>query len=230
MRLILPALLALASPGAPAFAQTPVVVELFTSQSCSSCPPAEAAFRDLAKRTDLVALEWHVDYWDQFKDRVGGVYKDPYSAKAHTARQLLYDRRITGSDQVYTPQLIVGGVATPSATKSGDVRSAIDSRAKKPLPVKITSSKAEKITFTLENLPADAELMFVTFLKDTATDVKAGENHGRKLASSNVVTSFKQLKPVPAFAASAPPAGSGCALLVHAKAQGEIIGAAYCPG
>jgi len=67
------------------------VAELFTSQSCSSCPPAEALFSDLAEREDLLTLEWHVDYWDTLIHG-GSKWKDPYSDKAFTNRQRTYNR------------------------------------------------------------------------------------------------------------------------------------------
>lgn len=216
-----------------AFGQTPpkppVVVELFTSQSCSSCPPAEAAFRDLARRTDLVALEWHVDYWDEFEDRVGGRNKDPFSARAHTAMQILYNRRLRNSDQVFTPQMVIGGAAQATGTDQSAIRRAISGQANAAQPVRITATRGQTIAFTLANLPADAEVTLVTFQRDVSTDVTRGENHGRRLASSNVVTGYRQLRPVASFNAALPPEGSGCALLVHAKGHGPILGAAYCP-
>jgi hypothetical protein len=214
----------------PAHAQAtkaPVVVELFTSQACSSCPPAEAHFRDLAKRSDLLTLEWHVDYWDDFEDRVGGRYKDPFSSKAHTARQLLYNRRLVGKDNVFTPQVVVGGAAQTTGTDKPGMQKAIGKQ--KDVPVGITAAKSDAIIFNLENLPADAELMLVTFQKEISTRVAKGENHGKELASAHVVTAYKQLKPVPSFRTALPASGSGCALLVHAKGQGPILGAAYCP-
>jgi hypothetical protein len=227
-------LLALGFSMAPAMsAQTPprppVVVELFTSQSCSSCPPAEAAFRDLARRPDLVALEWHVDYWDEFEDRVGGRNKDPFSARAHTARQILYNRRLRNSDQVFTPQTVIGGAAQATGTDQSAIRRAVSSQAGAAQPVRISATRGTNIAFALANLPADAELWLVTFQRDVSTEVTRGENHGRRLASSNVVTGYRQLRPAASFTAALPAEGSGCALLVHAKGQGAILGAAYCP-
>src|SRR5689334_17095191 len=79
----------------------PIVVELFTSQSCSSCPPADALLRELAGRTDVIALGFHISYWD----RLG--WKDPLSSEASTNRQKAYVSRLSG--RVYTPQLVVEG-------------------------------------------------------------------------------------------------------------------------
>lgn len=81
---------------------SPVVVELFTSQSCYSCPPAEAYLGELAENPDIVALEWHVDYWDNLVYGSAGRWKDPYSDPAFTERQGLYNLSIRRSGSVYT--------------------------------------------------------------------------------------------------------------------------------
>src|SRR5580704_17472821 len=86
---------------ATAAAETrPVVVELFTSQGCSSCPPADRLLGELAKRTDIVALGFHITYWD------GAAWRDPFSRPQSTERQVAYDRHLTGG-QVYTPQMVI---------------------------------------------------------------------------------------------------------------------------
>src|SRR3954452_12261437 len=96
---LLPCLLA---PAGSPYAETrPVVVELFTSQSCSSCPAADTLLRELAERTDVIALAFHISYWD----RLG--WKDPLSNEASTDRQKEYARRLSG--RVYTPQIVVDG-------------------------------------------------------------------------------------------------------------------------
>ena len=87
----------------PAIAQDqPVVVELFTSQGCSSCPPADALLHELAARDDVVALAMHVDYWDY----IG--WKDVFGNPAHSARQRAY-AKAGNRRMVYTPQMIVNG-------------------------------------------------------------------------------------------------------------------------
>src|SRR5258708_19012238 len=80
----------------------PVVVELFTSQACSSCPPADALLRELSRRSDVIALGFHVAYWD------GPGWKDPFSSASSTERQRSY-ARLFGQHQVYTPQMVVNG-------------------------------------------------------------------------------------------------------------------------
>ena len=88
--------------GAEDRAGRPIVVELFTSQSCYSCPPAEAYLGELAKRDDIIALEHHVDYWDQLVYGSAGRWKDTFSSPEATERQQRYNRRIyTGSGDWY---------------------------------------------------------------------------------------------------------------------------------
>jgi hypothetical protein len=96
--LLTPALLGcLALMSSPATADTrPVLVELFTSQSCSSCPPADALLGELARRSDVVALGFHISYWD------GPGWKDPFSSQSSTDRQRAY-ARLFGLAEVYTP-------------------------------------------------------------------------------------------------------------------------------
>jgi len=86
----------------------PVLVELFTSQGCSSCPPAEALLKELTQTPGVVAIEWHVDYWDTLVHR-GSSWKDPFSNAAYTARQRAYNRALRGTSGVYTPQAVIGG-------------------------------------------------------------------------------------------------------------------------
>src|SRR3984957_5638449 len=107
------------SPVPSLAAERPVVVELFTSQGCSSCPPADAYLRELTKdRRDVLALAFHVTYWD----RLG--WKDPFSLPAATQRQDVYGRRF--GDGSYTPEIVVDGAASMVGSDRRDVGSAIE--------------------------------------------------------------------------------------------------------
>ena len=111
MRHILTALALIgATLGGPLFAQEGrVVVELYTSQGCSSCPPADALLDELAKRNDVIALALHVDYWDYLG------WKDTFSSAAFSARQNGY-ARAANARTVYTPQMVIGGACPLCAT------------------------------------------------------------------------------------------------------------------
>ena len=207
----------------------PVLVELFTSQSCSSCPPAEALFAKYAKRNDLVALEWHVDYWDSLQVSGAGRWKDPYSSQAWTERQRAYNRAIRGGDGVYTPQAVVGGNTQATGFDWGAIERLIGKAAKAPPKVTLAATRATDIRFTTTGAPKDAEALLVIFRLDAATDVKGGENKGRKLNSAHIVTGARKLGAGPAFNVPLPGQGEGCALLIQPKQPGPVLAAAYCP-
>src|ERR1700681_983010 len=106
-------------PAAAVAAERPIVVELYTSQGCSSCPPANAYLNELSRdRRDILPLAFHVTYWD----RLG--WKDPYSLQAATDRQDRYGHRF--GDGSYTPEIVVDGAAGMVGSDRGDVGSAIE--------------------------------------------------------------------------------------------------------
>src|SRR5271154_4583195 len=112
-------LLSLGPIGGSAAETRPVVVELFTSQGCSSCPPADKLLGELAKRRDVVALGFHITYWD------GASWRDPFARKESTERQTTYDRRLTGG-QVYTPQMVIEGTEDAIGSDRATVLAALD--------------------------------------------------------------------------------------------------------
>src|SRR5579883_1298527 len=107
-------------PGVGRAQSAPVMVELFTSQGCSSCPPADAVLAKLADRPDVVALSYHVDYWDNLG------WKDPLASAAATARQKAY-RDAVHALQIYTPQMVIGGKLDMTGREMAPVARAISS-------------------------------------------------------------------------------------------------------
>lgn len=204
------------------------LIELFTSQSCSSCPPAEALLRDLARRADVVALEWHVDYWDDLNAGASGRWKDAFSAPVHTARQRAYNAAIRGTTAVYTPQVIVGGVAETTGTNRPAIEKLLaEARAAPPQAI----IDREGDAFIVRKAPPGAEAMLVTFQRAAQTHVRGGENAGDRLAEVNVVIETKAMGPAhkgARFKLPALDADLNCALLVIAPETGAAAGAVYC--
>lgn len=218
------AILAGCLSGTACAAERPVVVELFTSQGCSSCPPAEQVLLELAdRRTDVLALGFHVDYWD----RLG--WKDPYSSRMATERQQGYQRLI-GSDQIYTPQMVVDGRADALGSDRDAVTSALNrarAAARAPVPISVTrSGDAVEVTVGAGN--GRGRALLVGYDPRRETPVRRGENAGRTILQANIVRSLSVLgdwsgREVALRAAA--PAGERLAVLLQAP-SGEILGVA----
>lgn len=210
--------------------ETPVVAELFTSQGCSSCPPAEKLFSDLADHSGLITIEWHVDYWDSLVHG-GSNWKDPYSSADYTTRQRDYNRALRGTGAVYTPQAVINGRAELVGSRRRDVESTIAKASPLPLTVTIADNQ---VTVT-GGAPA-ADVTFIRLLEQHETDVKGGENKGRQLSGRNIALSATTLGKWSgrrvAFDLPAVDAGETCAVIVQDRignTVGPILGAAACP-
>lgn len=173
-------------------AKTPVLVELFTSEGCSSCPRADALLAQLEKSqpvtgVQIIALGEHVDYWD----RLG--WRDPFSSPVFTARQHRYSQ-IFGNDNIYTPQMIVDGVVEFIGNNAAR---AVQEIAKAALvakvPMQLTAREVDgktgsaALSIRVENSPADAEVLLIITETGIYSDVLQGENKGRKLYHTAVV-------------------------------------------
>ena len=210
----------------------PVAVELFTSQGCYSCPPAEAYLGELAGRADVIALEWHVDYWDDLVYGSAGQWKDPFSSPEATARQYAYNRALTGRRRAYTPQMVVAGAAGMVGTDRGRVEKAIrDARRGDPeLRLAVTTTPAGAVTVETTG-DAPATLWRVDFKTKHVTEVLRGENKGKTLESHHIVRGLTRLGPAGRgpVEMTAPASGMGCAILAQLGESGPILAAAYCP-
>jgi len=171
-----------------------VLVELFTSEGCSTCPPADKLLADLdqtqsLKGVQVIALSEHVDYWN----RLG--WKDPFSSAGFSQRQLDYARAM-GQNDVYTPQMVIDGRVGFVGSRAEPVRDAIVKAAGLPkaaisLAIKTTTLKAVKLTVQVENAPEvssgdTAEVMLAITESGLLSNVLRGENSGRKLTHSAV--------------------------------------------
>lgn len=210
----------------------PVVVELFTSQGCSSCPPADAYLGQLAERDDVIALAYHVDYWDY----IG--WPDPFADAAYTARQRGYRPRL-GNRTIYTPQIVLDGEEDAVGSRSGQVDRMIRARLDAGRADRITvpvhaalSGGSLKIEIPDAAVSGIAEVVMVAYDARHVTEVRRGENHGRTLTDHNVV---RELRTVARYdgtggtATVAPGAWSeregGVAILLQARDHGPILGA-----
>lgn len=219
----------------PAFAESstpaaPVVVELFTSQGCYSCPPAEAYLGELAARDDVIALEWHVDYWDDLVYGSAGQWKDPFSSPEATRRQYAYNAAIEGRPRAYTPQMIVGGRKAMVGTQRDRVEDAVRRMRKAGAGAELVVSRTNNGAIQAE-ASGGVDLWRVDFLKHRVTEVQRGENKGKQLESHHIVLRKTKLGlggqgPV---RSAAPAAGEGCAILAQVGETGPVLAAAYCP-
>ncbi|HEY2907489.1 MAG TPA: DUF1223 domain-containing protein [Vicinamibacterales bacterium] len=178
--------------------RTPVVVELFTSEGCSSCPPADRLLATLAatqpvEGAEVIPLGLHVDYWDQLG------WRDRFSSGAVTNRQRVYSR-VFNIDSIYTPQLVVDGRAEVVGSDASGARRAIEHALDTPhgqLQVELEPSGADGVALAVSasDLPqtprGDRDELVVAITEDQLkSDVRRGENHGRVLTHVAVVRSL----------------------------------------
>jgi hypothetical protein len=197
----------------------PVVVELFTSQGCSSCPPADALLGELARRGDVVALGFHISYWDSLG------WKDPLSNQGSTDRQKAYARSF--DSRVYTPQMVVDGTSEMIGSDRAAVLAALG--AARPEAIATVSFAADRRSVAIGAGDGKGEALLVRFVKHRTTDVAAGENAGRVLRDANGVRELTTLGawdgPALSFPIEPPGADEGLAVLVQAP-DGRMLGAA----
>jgi len=226
---IRPAFAEPAASATPAGSATPVVVELFTSQGCYSCPPAEAYLGELAKRDEVVALEWHVDYWDDLVYGSAGQWKDPFSSPEATRRQYAYNAAIEGRPRAYTPQMIVGGRKAMVGTQRDRIEDAIRRMRKAGAGAALAVSRTADGAIEAA-AGGGVDLWRVDFLKLRVTEVQRGENKGKRLESHNIVLRKTKLGlgGQGAIRSAAPAAGEGCAILAQVGETGPVLAGAYC--
>lgn len=208
----------------------PAVVELFTSEGCNSCPPAEAYVGELAGRSDVLALAFHVDYWDDLG------WRDRFGLSQAVVRQSNYSRTLR-LRSVYTPQVVVDG----SADYVGSSRSSIDKALRDPRqgPPVLLSVSPDEVNVRVEpgtQAAARGDVVLVSYLRKAVTPIGRGENAGRTLAEYNIVRSFQTLghwdgasQEFHAKLASLPADATDVAVLVQSPGQGAILSAATHP-
>jgi hypothetical protein len=207
----------------------PVVVELFTSQGCSSCPPADSLLGELAERDDVLPLSFHVTYWD----RLG--WPDTFGLDDSTRRQEVYADWLD-LDQVYTPQMVIGGRIDVVGSARGRVLEAIDL-------LRSHGGAGPELTIAGDRLSVsaserdDAAIWLIAFDDHHDVAIERGENRGRTLRYHHVVRELTRLADWDgrALAVELPLARldaagrAGAAILVQRLSDGVILAAARVP-
>ncbi len=210
------------------------VLELFTSQGCSSCPPADALMGEYARKPKMIALTYAVDYWDYLG------WKDTLAKPAHARRQQAY--AVKRSDrEVYTPQMVINGMSHAVGSRKQQINTRIKSTEKKlstiHVPVKV-SETVDTLTITIGDAPIalqnkDATLWLVLYQSVVDVTIVRGENRGRKITYYNVV---REMTPAGMWhgkmiTIDLPKSGlmqagyDGFALLLQQETGGPILGA-----
>lgn len=206
----------------------PVVLELFTSQGCSSCPPADALLTEYARtRPDLLPLAFHVEYWNNLG------WRDPFSSAEATARQRLHASRI-GEPTIYTPELVIDGrqaaIGSDRDAVEGAIRSA-KARQSTLAAVRVSRSGSGEVTIAVGPGSGVAAVLLLGYDPAHTTPVGRGENGGRTLLESNIVRSIDtvaQWTGAPLELHRPAPPGEQVAVLLEA-ADGRVVGASYIP-
>ncbi|HEV8591199.1 MAG TPA: DUF1223 domain-containing protein [Pyrinomonadaceae bacterium] len=173
--------------------KAPVLVELFTSEGCSSCPPADRALTLLQNQqpiagAEIIALAFHVDYWD------GPAWKDTYSSPLFTQRQEIYTRSLE-LDSSYTPQMVVDGRYEFVGSDLGKANKTVEKAEKTAKGIVELSTKDSKLNVSITGIPDhnDATVYLAIAESGLSSNVAGGENQGHKLEHSSVV---RELNPV----------------------------------
>jgi hypothetical protein len=207
----------------------PVVLELFTSEGCSSCPPAEVIVNELARRSDVLPLSFHVDYWD------GLGWRDHYSLASATQRQRGY-ARTAGRSSVYTPQAIVDGSRDIVGSQRDAVIEAVSGRREGIATSVSISDGTIHIHVGAGANAVPADVLLVGYLREAVAHIGRGENAGRTLKESNIVLALRELgrwngqpRDFQLSAGSLPENVTDIAVLVQSAGQGSILGAVARP-
>jgi hypothetical protein len=217
-----------------AVADDKVVVELFTSQGCSSCPPADALMGEFSVRDDIIVLSLPVDYWDFLG------WKDTLADPAYSERQRSY-ARYRGDSEVYTPQTVIGGIEHAVGSRRDDIEQKIAAArgalAEHQVDIAIVQN-GDTITITIDGEPsakaADATVWLVLYRAAIEVRIGRGENVGRTVTYYNVV---REMTPIGMWHGTTASfelprnelmrgGSDGCAVLVQARDTGPILAAA----
>ncbi|MBE0414148.1 thioredoxin family protein [Yoonia sp.] len=210
----------------PVHAQNgPVVIELYTSQGCSACPPADAMLAELAKRDDVIALALHVDYWDY----IG--WEDVFADPAYSARQHAYANAARVA-AVYTPQMIINGQDHVVGSRTMQVMDRLQAQQAKGLPLRVTMTRqANRVLIAAPPTESgDYVVQLVRYTPEQTMVIARGENAGHEYTYTNTVTSLNVIHRwdgASALGIDAPAEGTDPVVVIIQKAgHGAIVAAA----
>lgn len=179
-----------ATLGSAAFAGEPVVVELFTSQGCSSCPPADALLAQLTERDDVIPLALHVDYWDY----IG--WEDAFASPAYTRRQKGYSKA-HGASTIYTPQMVIAGsyaiVGHKPLELAERIARALETPPQVDLTVTRTADAIDILATPLVQITEDLLVQLVRYDAEETVSIGRGENAGHTFTYHNIVTNWETI-------------------------------------
>ncbi len=204
----------------------PAVVELYTSQGCSSCPPADALLGELARKPNVLALGFHVDYWNDLG------WTDPFALPDAVIRQSAYSKA-RGQSSVYTPQVVVDGHDEYLGSDRSKIeRAAEEVRTGVPVTLDVADQNLV-IALGGAQCLAPSDVLAITFLRKAVSKIGRGENSGRTLEEFNIVRSIRKIgkwngDPVTFHVpvSGIPRDATDFAVLVQLPGQAQIIGAA----
>ncbi|MFK7941776.1 MAG: DUF1223 domain-containing protein [Paracoccaceae bacterium] len=222
--------IALFAPAAQA-GDNVVMVELFTSQGCSSCPPADHNLAELADRSDVLALSMHVDYWDYLG------WRDTFGRPENTERQYEY-RRLMGARVVYTPQMIVQGAVDVPGYRPDMIEAAIAKASQNAREAGIRINHNDgmlEASITGTGAPRDCVIWMTSYDKVAEVDIERGENAGKKITYHNVADNLMRIGPWQGGSDQTinlpkPDAGQGVAVWIQNGKTGEILAASFIEG
>jgi len=219
------------------------LIELYTSHGCSSCPSADKLLGELLQENEnLLALEFHVDYWDSLVHGDAGNFVDPFSQASHSARQREYNAAsLSGRPGVYTPQAIVNGRFAAVGSNRQHITKALAAQVTQALTIRIGAGATPDmlnvtITGSDEQLAelAGTDIRLARYIDEAATFITGGENKDKTLVNHNIVKSLETLGEVTrnspmSFSVEKPAADGGCVILVQEDALTPVYAAHACP-
>ena len=220
------------------------IIELYTSHGCSSCPPAEVLLGELLANDDkLLALEFHVDYWNNLIHGRDGNFVDPYSKASYSKRQRDYNvSRLAGRPGVYTPQAVINGTIAAVGSNRRHIGKALKRKAPAAFQIRLrpheTQSSSMHITVSGNEQRRRAlrgtDIVLVRYIDSATTQITGGENNRLELHNHHIVTDVQPLGQISAesdmsYTVDVPKEGEGCVVLVQEGARSPIYAALECP-